>query len=356
MTAKDLKPYTFWLVCGVILLAEVVAMVVITPQHEDFGEMTPAEAKQVADGQYSREIANGLLKKANETLRTKGPPGPIDRRDQAAVKRVLNDYIITDDWKGNLQTAVNEHTKMTSDMKTELVRRSRILTRPIHESSDLNIWYDAYAKASAALLRQLIDAQVVVPAQTTGAVGAKIEETDLLRNARFRDPIGLVTTDAYPSAEQHPLMTRRFRIIEAVAKALMASPGTTRPNPLIPEKWRLGAPSTRLVQLLDLRWDEQQRNPVSPRHGQENRFTLRLTGPLASLQAALAAIDGISEPVLVRLGGEWTRGRTSQPAVAGGDLVDEPIEVTCTVVVLDFLTTLKDDKDVRPEVLAEATP
>lgn len=338
---KNVLPYLFWIVCGVLLLVELVVMLVVSPELPQAPGLTVEDSKKQADRAFNRDLKDDLVKRASATSGRSGsmvPDEPISPEDPEEVEKLLEEYLIHADWEGDFQRVVDNYERQLAGLKEDLSARSRPLDAPLSGSSEPDVWYESYRTFTSDLLKRAIDAGLVVPADDL-----VIDRSVLEEDAKLREVLGVITkAQPYPTAPYHPTLTARFRISEAVVDALVPATALPEPNPNLasdePGKPWVEAPREPVrARIASFKWASDWRvggdtNLVGD--ATVHRFTLELVGPPAALSAAVAALDSVSTPVLVRLGAQWGRVELSP-----GELQDEPtapMRLITTIAVVDF--------------------
>ena len=88
---EKVKPYWFWIICGLVLIAEVIAMLIITPSHDLAPGQTVEEVVARTDARFrvlQKEGAKAQrVLQFNDKLVPDHPP--ISPEDEAAVTGFL---------------------------------------------------------------------------------------------------------------------------------------------------------------------------------------------------------------------------------------------------------------------------
>lgn len=377
------KPYMFYIVCGVLLLIEFVLMAVVSPSNVEAPDSTVEQSKRDADSAYSQKLTRdepplGLERRADKTLSRPGqllPENPRQPEKEEHVSEILDNYIIHKEWNDIFQLVVNDYREQLANIQAELVRLSEALGEPVSSSSDPGQWYQAYQQSSVRLLTLALQNEVMVepakprnpagagggafgggfgaqppqpaPGVTTGGQGDDWTETELEETAALRTVIGLYTAAGqFPPADEHAKLTTRLRIIERVIEALVRSQVQALPNPNLvsAENQEMSVPEvtgpTRAT-VVSLTWGDSK--PAAMRGATYHAFELKLQGTPSALLAAVARLDSLDTPIAVRLGSTWAQAeqRLATPSAAAVGTTPElkpdgAMVVTLPYVVVDF--------------------
>lgn len=346
---NKIKPYLFWIVCGIIILVELVLLLAISPASSD-GTRSPAEVAQGLNN--DKKVLDGLFAKA----KAGSPAGEtFDPEKPESIGRLYDKWLPTDAWKPVLARQLEQYAQQQTGIHEFLVKRSQALHAPISSETGKADWYWDYETKTAELLQRLYDHHCLVmpaaapaPATAPGPGGATAEATgtpaepaapDFKKNAAVRGIAGFLTTITPPESDSFPEHTIRFRIMELVAKALIDSKATNEKTPIAPGKDQF---ETRVM------LDKGTQFEI----GEEaSKVTLQLQGPVSSLLAALAALEenrDETQPIKVVTGVSLYRFPYTE-----GQRRDIPAEnamLKLTLVVLDF------SKMPAPKPLAPVAP
>jgi hypothetical protein len=332
MNAKALRPYLFWIICGVVLIVELVAFAVISPAIPDKPGVTPVSARQAAD-QAVKDLKS-LTTRANATLLlSNGPTAPFDPEDAAARSRMLSQYFTTPSWEQPIRDRLTQIQAQKTLITSELEERSKSLREPIlaDANAEPDTWGYAYAALTGSHVKKLVDAGLLAPSGGAARNDAKFYETD----RGLRDQIALYTTDGrWPDRNEHAGLALRFRIIQRLTDALAAVAVPAQPNPGIDGKLVPMRSEPERVRLNRLAFQGQP-SGSNPR---SLRVSLDLDGTPNALTEAMRVLDDLSQPITIRIGATWERLGVNQ----GGPQYDEPrMRVTCELVIFDFAPTGK---------------
>lgn len=352
---NQIKPYLFWIIAGVLLLVLLIGAVVTAPTGMIAGkELNSVEIKAQLDSKV-KGFAN-LVKRARKGDPVGGPPW--DPIIDAEIQRLTNDYLLTPRWADAIKPNVEEYRKQLAAIQTDLVQRSKNLHEPISENRDLLAWFTAYQTQTAQFVAQLRDANCLVVPEDTRTVraaglrppggratggGAPTNDDNPLdpaTGATIRGVLGLFTrTGPLPPAEEHALLTTRFRIIQALGRVVLASVAETRPNPVVDPDQIVRQPAA----IAGVEWarDTEPLLGVTASYATYLRLSVTLHGTESSLLATLAGLESIERPIAIVAGSTLIRQdrlpagrrRTSD---SEGDPAAALAVLTVDLVVLDY--------------------
>jgi hypothetical protein len=326
MDAKQIKPYTFWIVCGVIVVIEL-GLIAFWPIADENGH-TPEEVKGQLDTDFKK--LNDLYVRAGKT-----PTGVMDAERPEHIKALTEDYLITPKWKGVLQPHVDKYEQQLSAIRKDLATRSAVLHEPVADSGDLFSWYTAYVGKTKEVMLALRNAGALVVDE------ANRDDTDFENGSAVRGRVGFYTkVEKTPEANEHPLLTVRFRIMQKISEAIIASGSNPLPSPVVKTNrdGELEAKHTAVVKGAEWkRGGESSRSLSGPiaEVAEAHELMLTLEGSTSALIATQAAIEGISDPVMVVAGGTLS-ARGAQAAGARKGIADEPMQLRLTIAIIDF--------------------
>lgn len=353
---NQVKPYLLWIVAGVLFLVLIVLMAVVSPTVElDGGTKNAYEIKSTLDADAKKLKA--LVKRA----RTGDPVGIYDPQSETDIRKLTNEYLLTNRWLEVINPHVTKYSAQLGQIREDLQARSKVLVEPVAPTSDRLQWYAPYQQKTGELVGKLRDAGcLVLPTDGTkkfqpavpmggpqGMPGAGAApgaaEGDVLdpeKNAKIRALIGLFTSEGeLPEADQHPLLTTRFRIAERIANAVINSTAETLPNPVIAR----GVPVRTPAAFAAWEWKQDSEPLESPigDYARPWRCTVTLQGSESSLVAALANIESLDRPILVVLGSTLSRidrtpagARMLQEGKGVNNVAQARLEIQ--ILVLDF--------------------
>jgi len=347
---NQIKPYLFWIIAGVLLLVLIIGGYLTSPTATVNGTtMNAAEVKNHLDTKVKG--FQNLVKRA-----AKGDPTgvPFDPVLDSDIKRLTEDYLLTTKWADRISPNVDEYRKQLKVIHADLVARSKVLHEPISESNQQLQWFTAYQEKTGQFVVQLRDAKaLVVPVEGTssrragrggiapmlavpsaGGAAAGTDEDPLspTTGSKIRDVLGLYTRKGdLPTADEHPLLTTRFRIVEALGRVVLASDVDTKPNPIVDAKQVVHRPAA----IAGLEWSSDREgfsDPVTSRYATYVRLTLTLHGTESALLATVAGLESMDRPIMLVAGSTLTR----QDRLAAGSrrLTDSDNEPFAAVAVM----------------------
>jgi len=366
---SKMKPYIFWIVCGLLLLVELVVFIVVSPSANG---KSPTEIKSLLDDQ----------KKTLDKLRTQAANGhpddhpfnPLDPTDMATLK---TKWLPTRAWQPGLSDLLNQYQGQMNDILAYLDKRSAPLHRPISTEQDGFHWYEAYAKATGDLLESLYTQKCLVvpnanatpgsavqpnPGQPPAALQDQIQagshgngghedapaapaatsddETrpNFQTDATLRQVAQFMTTTTSPKAEEYEGLTTKFRIMEMVAKILLNTTATNATSPMLKQR----QPVESHAKLQSTTWKDMGDDVIT--------MQIVLTGPLSALLAVESALeqnkDGSDEPVRIVTGATLDHKEFGVGERIG--ISSEPVVLHLDLAILDFSTMAKNPISVLP--------
>jgi hypothetical protein len=326
MDAKKLKPYTFWIVSGVVVVIEL-GLLALWPIEDESGA-TPEVVKQKLDTEFKK--LQELHKRADHA-----PSGVYDAEKPEDIKRLTEEYLLTPQWKGVLQPHVDKYNQQLTAIKKYLAERSAVLHESIAESSDLFAWYTAYSKKTKDVMLALQKANVLVVDPKSK------DESDFENGKDVRARVGFYTKgEITTAASEHAKLTAQFHIMRTISDALMASKSTAVANPVVKNQHEADFETKRPVIIKEVVWKgsgdsaKMLSGPIAEIAG-AYELALVLEGSTSALILAQAAIEAISEPVMIVTGGELS-ARGQMPAGVRKNVADEPVKLRLNIAVIDF--------------------
>ncbi|MFM2090702.1 MAG: hypothetical protein RLZZ127_1191 [Planctomycetota bacterium] len=324
MNANDLKPWIFWIVCGVLAVAIVVTALVMEPT--DAKGKGAAALKKDADSQL-KDLSDLKRRGANNPyIRTFDPENPKD------IESLTNDYLIPERWGMVLKPHVEGYDVQTQQIRSHLAERSVWLRSPVSTTSDNFDWYKEYERQTAALLRKVAEAGSLVVAANT----------DLAEDAGIRTAMGLFTKSGEFVRQQgeREALSRTYRHVELLLERVAEARGRIIENPVV-QAVAGDVPQNTMparISRIDLGEADEPLGGQMTGLGTARRATLRIEGPLAALQAVVARLESnerADRPLIV------VGGLDLRPIGSGkpGDHRDRPSEdlaMDIRLAVLDF--------------------
>lgn len=358
---NKLKPFTFWIVLGVILFCEILWWVLSIPDIDLVGNKAAAQKMQTTLKQEYTHLTELERRGKNGS-----PLGVFDAEKPEDIRRLTDEYLVTPAWKEVLDPHVLSYDKQLKAIKERLAARSKHLHEPIAASNDKFGWYTAYQNASEEQLKKLSaagalaikasadTAKSMVRSPTAAANGAPANPgmtaapaatttneshvLDFANDSGVRAQAGFFTKGAdLPDAAEYPVLTRQFRTMERVITVITETATANTANPLVnvPE-----VPVAGPAGIVSVTWDatETSIGGEAGNYAAGWRLSIMLQGPLSALLATTAALEhpaGDTSPIFIITGGELMR----KPVFAPGERKDVGSEVALArieLLVLDF--------------------
>jgi len=367
---SKIRPYLFWVVCGIVLLIELGFLLFVSPSSKNG---SPSEVKQHLDEQ------NKILDKLHVQAMA-GSPGmrAFNPLNAADISDLETKWLATKNWKGVLSDLLTQYQAQEDDILAYLGQRSQVLHKNISSLSDPFGWYDAYQQATAELLKQLYEQKCIVvpnPTAQPGAMGmppagmmpsgmanqlagqaaagapapgaapggtavadSGSSEPKFGTDQGLRGVLGFLTTTSYPEADQHDLLTTKFRVMEMIGNVLLNTKATNDTSPILKSR----PPTEAHAKLQSTSWKDTSDDVLA--------LQITLQGPLSAVLAVEAVLEenkgGEDEPLRVVLGATLTR----KDFIAGERLGKnaEPVILTLDLAVLDFTSMAKQHISVVP--------
>jgi hypothetical protein len=362
---NQLKPFTFWIVLGVILFAELVWWVLSIPDLDIVGNKAKAQEMQNTLKQEYKHLTE-----LERRGRNASPLGVFDAEKPDDIRRLTDDYLITPAWKEVLDPHVQGYDKQLKAIKERLVARSKHLHEPIAASNDKFGWYTAYQNASEEQLKKLAAAGALVitaepskpisrvPGTDPAAASTEKRTLDFANDATLRAQAGFFTKGAdLPDAGEYPVLTRQFRTMELIISIITETVAANAPNPLvnIPD-----APVASPSGIVSVTWDS-----IEPTLGSEVgsyaeawHLSLTLQGSVTALLTTTAALEhprNDQSPIFVITGGELTRKTAFLPGERK-DVGSEMATARIELLVLDFTNALTGVKHTSETTAGNGAP
>ena len=366
---NQLKPFTFWIVLGVILFGEILWWVLSIPDIDLVGNKAAAQKMQ---NTLKQEYTH--LTELERRGKNGSPLGVFDAEKPDDIRRLTDDYLVTPAWKEVLDPHVQSYDKQLKAIKERLAARSKHLHEPIAASNDKFGWYTAYQNASEEQLKKLSAAGALVlkastdtakstvhpPAGATnaGPVATTVSENhplDFANDSAVRAQAGFFTKGAdLPDAAEYPVLTRQFRTMERIITVITETAAANTVNPLVNVS---ELPVASPAGIVSVTWDSTE-TAIGGEVGNYAsgwRLSLVLQGPLSALLATTAALEhpaGDTSPIYIITGGELTRKTVFTP----GERKDVGSEMTLARVDLLVLDFSDAPTGVKPVVPSTSTP
>ena len=332
METNKIKPYLFWIICGAILVIELVYFMFFltpTPPKREAGIRPPANAQAArSDAERRLKELDKLKRRAETTIKT--PPQSVVMDPSEAGR--LTEYIVSKDWEGELNREVEKRKLDLNAIKVELSNRSRSVHLPVSSQTDPVTWYSDYQTASAALVQYLVEERVLALPRVDS--GDESKEDAYRSSNELRGTIDLVTADGneqqFDSEARRVEVSAAFRVVDAVARTIAQVEATPLPHPGIDGFEEIPSPTPSKVTIRSI-----EVSPGAKADG-VGTFTvlIDLDGAPTALLAASRRLDALVDPIAVRLGSTWSRKNFD---VRGKHSVsDVPMSYRTELLVLDF--------------------
>lgn len=336
MNAKQIKPYTFWIVClGVLVVQLIVLSMVLVPQapapSSDATGVRPPATAVAAKRELDTRLRDldQLRRRADTTI-----DNPISHQviDPAQADELLSNYIVREDWRRPLEQEVQTRRANVAAIASMLAERSSLLYEPVSTSTDPVSWYADYETNTARLVEFLVEERVLSLPSTLedGALTRRFYAT----NQEIRQRLALITADGQQRQFDDPVRRDResyqFRIVDHLARRLAVVRATPAANPLAEPFEEVPAPSEQRLTLRQIA--VTLGSPGStPRVSQ---VRVDLEGSPAVLLEAMRQLDASTQPIVVRLGSRWERrdfATREKHSVA-----DVPMRVSVELAIVDY--------------------
>lgn len=336
---NKVKPYLFWIICGVILLVELVVVVAITPTGK--GDKAPEVVKKDLDEDNKKLTI--LFDRASQG----SPSGEFDAENKEHIAQLTTKWLPAPSWKRVLEEHVQKYRVQTGTIRAYLAHRSEFLHRSISSERDPHAWYTQYETVTADLLQKLYaDQCLLIPVAAAAAATAEpVDAPDFTKKRELRALAGFVTTTSYPEQGEWPKLTMRFHVMEMIADALHRSKSTNELSTAVPSK----TPFEAHAQLVAITWKEDSEDIIG--------YQLSLQGPISAVLAAEAALEeniDDGKPISIVTGA--TLGRKTFAAGERRDITSEPVVLKLTAGVLDYSNQSGADASGPPPAYTPPAP
>jgi len=337
---KQIKPYLFWYITGVIVLVEL-GFLIFWGQYDEHGQ-TPEAVKNALDIEFKN------LEDLHNRAKAGDPQGRFDPEVPLDIQNLTKKYLITERWKPVLVPIVQKYNQQLDTIRSDLVTRSADLHKAITEGNDLSTWYTAYEGKTKEILLGLRNAGALALPEDAPAT------IDLEGDEHVRSMAGLFTKgNALPLLTDHPLLTTRFRIVEKLSEVIIATKGKNLSNPVM-EKKVPAAPEQSGAAVVSLQWRQRDASRDDANGVVAFNLILTLQGSGAALDATEAAIERITSPVMVVLGANLSERLGWKPGERKSKEID-PMTCVMTIQVIDFTNAVRPTPPAPPAPAAPKT-
>ena len=306
---KKIKPYLFWIITSVILLAEIIWVVVDKPSSRLINDdsKTPADTKKDVDRQASN--LKKLVVRADRTVSVEGarlPERPIAPEIEAELSGLISDYIPHNSWVADIDELSQALTRQGEEIKADLESRSEFLHESLNVDSG-SVWFDEYKLVTRELVRKALESGLY-------GDGNIPDDIQLEESQEYRGPLDLFSGQNSPPGNRQALLAINFRFAELLVDTILGAKTILLPNPLYidqvvvegePAKtFDAAAPGPKAADFSLTSLTFGQPVAKSAQGLVMRPFTLVVTGEPASVLGVGAALDGIhleGGPIVVRL-------------------------------------------------------
>ncbi len=383
------KPYTFWIVCGALLLIELVFVVgalfwpglgevqppvwMNRPPSQDIAgwpkdmrnkvkaiqrELKGMEAPQdVADmfgdlydgggkvgkdrgPQGNRLGGIKLLEARAENLRSRNTyTREVDPSKEKDIEAFLSEYLVQEGWTGLLRSKIEDYQEKAARVEERLSDRSGVLEEAVSGKQEAGAWYTDYRRVTTEYLTTIIEGGVIEANQT------EIDNLDTTRGLRERFALDS-RERGYPEhgSKERDRLQNHYNLSRAILLPLLDVHGTVLADQHFVELREVGRLQAetppRPRDTSDLTTVTVQRLKVEGSDREDGgklavwRVQLNMRGTAAALLEALRVLDGLEAPIIVRLGSSW---KALDPADKKKvDQADGRMELTTKLAVCDF--------------------
>jgi hypothetical protein len=324
MNSAKLKPYTFWLACGGILLLELILALLLSPSYvtkEGDEPKSPADVKQEVDAKM-QDLDDLYQRKKNGS-----PTGHIyDPQNPEDIDKLLKKYLITRVWAEAIEPRVNAFEKQFDAIKAELIKRSAPLNQTVSDQSDPGMWTQEYDRKVTDLLDALSKAKTLNASD--GATAAdRAKKIDLT-----------IFGGSYPDKAQHRELTTKFNLVALMGEISGRSAVETALNPMltygaIATTYQPAVAVARIQRIQFASPGETFKNQVARYVRSYQPFSVTVVGSESSLMAFLAGLEYLEQPIMVVTDARFEH---FPPPTPGARKTEIPAQLTATVVALDF--------------------
>lgn len=334
-----IKPYLFWIICGVLLLIEIGLMLTLEPVNSK--KKTAMQAARALNAQM-QSLSSGYGAKADNQ-----PPKEFEIDDGSYFNTLKAQYLVTAKWQQPLEKVKTELEAHKENVEQNLQNRSKVLHRPVKENASRADWYFTYEAVTASYLKELYSKELLALSSDPLLKAKDDTEKEDVRKAdrRLRETLGFYTKGQdFPDINEQENIALRLRISEAIIHAVQGAEGVLLSNNLInTEKEEFVLPPEGVVKaqirkinwgMSAQRWDEIK--SVQVKGGRALPFKVVLNGSASALLAVTAKIEEYGAPIFVVHGCVWKQPRKAGRRKEAVKKVDQVIELTLSIAVLDY--------------------
>jgi hypothetical protein len=354
-----IKPYMFWIICGFLLLIELVLCLVVSPEgiidKKALGDATlspklkagvPVSSVELAaEHEYQFKALEAYAKRAKQPLEGKLTlaKDEINPESEKSRKEVMELYLPNKDWANQIESKTKSYRESLRKIDEALAEASvkkdmqefveKMNNDKANPTTDPLKWYTNYNAKSTELLRSLAQANLIP------LVDANQKEINYATDVNARRTWGFITKEGeifpvVPPQAGYLFLMKTFLepLLSPEAAAVFADNPYSKSVVPPPQGEDLARP--RIVNLtLDTSPKSVGANdPVSV-----YRVNLELEGAPAALRAALRVIDAAKKPIMVRTGETWNPStKVSEPDLMDTGRKDWFMTVKTTILMCDF--------------------
>ncbi len=329
-----IKPYLFWIICGAILLVELILIAVLEPVNADNKNVYKAALEL-------NKTVKSFKTKFHERTDAELPNSfAID--EVKYFQELQTNFLVSPSWMPGLQQVERDLQTHKSNVEVDLKKRSAVLHNPIKQTTLRADWYNSYEMMSAELLSKLRAANQL---SLTGDPFSRADSEDevLRTNAGLRNAAGFYTKGVeFPTNEEWPIITTRFRISEKIVEACLAAEGSLLDN----QKMSFGdvnfvvppeeAARPQLAEVSwgtsGAKWDSENSIPI--KGGRAITCKVKFSGSATALLAVTAELEKSQSPIFIVHGSQWSQPKANRREAEKE--VDSPIEMTLHLGILDY--------------------
>ncbi|NRA39512.1 MAG: hypothetical protein HRU15_15330 [Planctomycetes bacterium] len=225
-----IKPYLFWIICGVLLIAELVVALTLEPVNSN--NKTAVQATKALNSEVS-SLSGGYGVKADND-----PVDPFKIDDWELFQKMQEDYLLTSKWKPALDGVKKELETHKANVESNLQKRSKVLHDPVKRNASRADWYFTYEALTAKYLKELYEAQPTLlglDSDPFSNAQDNADKEDIYKaDKRLRETVGFYTKGQdFPNINEQPIIALRLRISEAIISAVKDAEGSLLVNALV---------------------------------------------------------------------------------------------------------------------------
>jgi hypothetical protein len=354
-----LKPYMFWIICGALLLIELVLCVFISPEgtidKKALGDATllklkpgtPVTSVELAtEHELQYKALEGYAKRAKQPLEGKLTlaKDEINPESEKSRKDAMDLYLPNKEWANQIESKTKSYRESLRKIDETLAEASikkdmqefieKMNMDKANPTTDPQKWYANYSEKTTEFLKSMAQARLI-PLQD-----ANQKDINFATDSGARRFWGFITkeTDTFPvdAAQAGRLFLLKLfcePLLSPEAVAVFSeNPYSKNVEIELPQGEDLARPRIVNLSLETTPKSTGANDPISV-----YRVSLELEGAPAALRAALRVIDAAKKPIMVRTGETWTPStKVSDPDLRDTTRKDWFMTVKTTVLMCDF--------------------